>query len=171
MRTLVLDNSFYPVSIVNWQKAMILLVTGRATVVKSYEEVFIRSIRDEYNLPQILKLMGTFKRHIEVKFSRFNVYWRDKWTCQYCNERYPKDQLTFDHVMPRCRGGETDWSNVVTCCKDCNCKKGGRLLKDTNFKLKKEPKKPRWVPQMHLRITEDDPEDWTHWIPEKLYAC
>ena len=165
MRTLLLDNKFYPLRVVNWQKAMILFITGRAEVVDEYEEIKIRSISMTFQLPKILRLLTGHTSRREVKFNRPNVYWRDNYTCQYCAKNFSHKELTFDHVLPKSKGGPTTWENVVTCCQACNCKKGSRLLDECHMKLLKKPTKPPWAPQLCIKLTKEDPEEWWYWIP------
>ena len=165
MRTLLLDSTFFPVRIINWQKAMILLLTGRAEVVTEYDDKLIRSTTKSFSLPKILRLYNKHHERQKVKFSRLNVYLRDNYTCQYCSKHFRFSELTFDHVMPVSKGGETSWENIVTCCKSCNSKKGAKLLNETNFKLLKQPKKPNWSPNMCLRLKANDPKEWFQWMP------
>lgn len=165
MRTLLLDSTFFPVRVVGWQKAMILLLSGRAEVVDEYSEIPIRSISQSFNLPKVLRLFNRHKSEKKVRFTRQNVFWRDAWTCQYCAVRFPAKELTFDHVIPRAKNGETSWENVVTACRACNIKKAAKTLQEANMKLIKPAQKPRWTPVICLRLKEDDPEEWTQWFP------
>jgi 5-methylcytosine-specific restriction endonuclease McrA len=86
----------------------------------------------------------------KVKFSRYHVFLRDQFTCQYCGEIYPKTHLNLDHVVPRSRGGKTHWENVVCCCLGCNHRKGGNLPQEVGMGLIREPAKPRWVSLMDM---------------------
>jgi 5-methylcytosine-specific restriction endonuclease McrA len=165
MRTLLLDSTFFPVRIINWQKAMILLLTGRAEVVTEYDDKQIRSTTKSFSLPKILRLYNKHHTRQQVKFTRLNVYLRDNYTCQYCYKSFRFSELTFDHVYPVSKGGETSWENIVTCCKKCNSSKGAKLLNETNFKLLKKPKKPNWSPNMCLRLKANDPQEWFQWMP------
>ena len=91
------------------------------------------------NLPSVIALKSFVKLQRNPNFTRFNVFLRDKFTCQYC---WSKKELTFDHLLPRSKGGKTDWNNVVTACSNCNVKKGGRLISYSDMKLNQEPFKP-----------------------------
>ncbi|TNE99822.1 MAG: HNH endonuclease [Deltaproteobacteria bacterium] len=168
MRTLLLDSTFFPVKIISWQKAMILLLTGRAEVVDEYDDFKIRSVTDSYNLPKILRLYNKHLSSKSVKFSRMNVYWRDNFKCQYCYKKFPTSHLTFDHVMPVSRGGGTSWQNVVTCCVRCNNKKANKTPQEAGMTLMKKPVMPKWSPQLCLRLKKDDPSEWTEWFPSKV---
>ena len=165
MRTLVLDSSFFPVKIVDWKRAMLLLLTGRAEIVDEYDDLIIRSPEKEHTLPKILRLFSKHQQKYNVKFTRINVYTRDKFTCQYCHTRFQMKDLTFDHVIPQSKGGKTSWENIVTCCRDCNGKKGAKSLNEFGRKLLKTPKRPSWSPVLCLRMKESDPLEWGHWIP------
>jgi 5-methylcytosine-specific restriction endonuclease McrA len=156
------------VKIINWQKAMILLLTGRAEVVDEYEDKLIRSVSASYRLPKILRLFQNHKISLNVKFTRMNVFFRDQFQCQYCAIKLPVNELTFDHVIPVSKNGATSWENVVTCCKACNTKKGSKNLKASGLNLLRVPKKPRWSPELCLRLSDDDPTEWWDFFPEKL---
>lgn len=160
MRTLLLDCNYFPVKIIHWQKAIVLLIAERAEVIEEYQDIKIRSISKSITLPKILKLYKTHKLSFNVKFTRTNVFLRDAFSCQYCGIKQNEKELTFDHVIPVSREGKTTWDNVVTCCKKCNSKKGPHLLHQTNMKLIKPPKKPHWSPDFCFRLEEHDPQEW-----------
>jgi 5-methylcytosine-specific restriction endonuclease McrA len=84
-----------------------------------------------------------------VRYSRVNVFARDKFTCQYCGERPHRSELNLDHVIPRALGGRTTWENVVCSCVECNRRKGGRTPQQARLRLKRIPAKPRWTPLMN----------------------
>jgi 5-methylcytosine-specific restriction endonuclease McrA len=170
MRTLLLDCNYFPVKIINWQKAMILLITGRAEVVDEYSDKLIRTVSTAYPLPKVLRLFQNHRLTFNVKFTRMNVFYRDNYQCQYCSVRLPITELTFDHVVPVCEGGPTNWENVVTCCKDCNSKKGSKSIKEARMKLHKKPRRPNWSPELCLRLKEDDPEEWWDFFPRHKLA-
>lgn len=164
MKTLLLDNSYLPVRIIDWRKAMILFLTGRAEVIEEYGDIDIRSISQSFKLPKVLRLFAHFKRFNRVKFSRHNVFVRDKFTCQYCLAVLKAKELTLDHVIPRSRGGKTKWENVVTSCSKCNHKKGSKLPEEFHLKLQKRPKKPNWAPSMSIQVAPSDPKEWMNWL-------
>ena len=91
------------------------------------------------NLPSVIALKNFVKPQRNPDFTRFNVFLRDKFTCQYCGN---KRDLTFDHLHPKSKGGMTDWENVVTACSVCNVKKGGRLYEKSGMTLSKKPYSP-----------------------------
>jgi 5-methylcytosine-specific restriction endonuclease McrA len=168
MRTLLLDNSFFPVKIVGWQKAMILLITGRAEVIDEYPDRAIRSPAQNYQLPKILRLYNKHRSQKKVRFTRLNVYWRDKSTCQYCYKKHSLADLTFDHVIPISKGGQTNWENIVTACAACNTKKSNKTPKEARMRLLKVAVEPKWSPQLCLKLKEDDPQEWFDWFPGAL---
>lgn len=167
MRTLLLDCNYFPVKIISWQKAMILFLTQRAEVVDEYDDLIIRSVSSSFKLPKILRLFQTHKLSETVKFTRMNVFYRDQFQCQYCSTRLPASELTFDHVVPVCKNGQTNWENVVTCCRPCNTKKGSKTIREAGMVLLRKPKKPRWSPELCLRLIEGDPVEWWDFFPQK----
>ncbi len=149
---------------------MILLLTGRAELVDEYENQKIRSVNESFSLPRILRLYSRHRSSKDVRFTRQNVFWRDQFQCQYCAEQLPGTKLTFDHVLPSSRGGGTNWENIVSCCHDCNTRKGNKTPKEAGMKLVKKPARPRWTPELCLRLKDNDPEQWFTWMPGKKLA-
>ena len=168
MRTLLLDSSFSPVEVIDWKRAIILLLTGRAEAIDNYDDINIRSPNESFRLPKTLRLFNIHRSSRTVKFSRFNILFRDHFECQYCGKHGNAKELTIDHVIPVSRGGDNSWENVVTACGPCNSKKGNKLLKEMGVKLKIEPARPRWTPQVIIKLKENDPLEWLDWIPHKL---
>ena len=130
--------SYYPLSLWCWQDAVKSVFLDRVSIVSNYERK-IRSPSFEMRLPSVIALKSFIKPSEHPNFTRFNVFLRDKFTCQYCGSG---DELTFDHLLPRSRGGKTNWNNVVTACSDCNVQKGGRLLANSGMLLQKKPFQP-----------------------------
>ena len=133
--------SYYPLSLWSWQDAIRAIFRESVVVVSEYERV-VRSPTQEIRLPSVLAL----KEYIPVApapaFTRFNVFLRDEWECQYCGEAFRTQKLTFDHVIPRSRGGRTAWDNIVTACQDCNLTKGSKLPQQCGMFPKSEPRQP-----------------------------
>lgn len=156
--------SKYPLSLNSMKKVIKSILKGRLSVVKEYDDTIIIQNK-EMKLPKIVVL----KKYINVthtpKFSRRNVYLRDNYICQYCGNKFKADDLTFDHVMPRCKGGKTTWDNIVTACRECNGKKGGKTLEESHMKLIHEPKVPT-IRQLeennrkNRKFKEYDENDW-----------
>ena len=130
--------SYYPLSLWCWQDAVKSVFLNRVSIVSNYKRK-IRSPSFEMNLPSVIALKSFIKPSENPNFTRFNVFLRDKFSCQYCGS---KEELTFDHLLPRSKGGETNWNNVVTACSECNVKKGGKLLKNSEMKLNNFPYQP-----------------------------
>lgn len=150
MPVLILNGDYqpltkYPLSLNTVRKVIKSLLKGRVSIVKEYDETIALG-NDVIHLPKIVVL----KKYINVshtpKFSRKNVYLRDNYTCQYCGKRFSPNDLTFDHIVPRCHGGKTTWDNIVTACKTCNGKKGGKTLEEAHMHLLNQP----FVPTMGL---------------------
>ena len=97
---------------------------------------------------------------LEVKFTRRNVFLRDKFTCQYCTKVLPETQLNLDHVTPRDKGGRTTWDNIVTSCFRCNTRKGNKLPEEAGLKLLRRPSVPREIPVTHLIKNHHRVRDW-----------
>ncbi len=164
MRTLLLDSTFFPVKIISWEKAMVFMLLKRAEVVTEYPNKNIRSVSRSFKLPMILRLNRQHYGKLQVPFNRLNIYWRDNYCCQYCNRVEAISKLTLDHVIPQSLGGKTTWDNIVTCCAPCNVKKGNKSLKEANIKLIKKPTRPKWSPQLCLKLKKDDPSEWDQWF-------
>ncbi|MCB9063058.1 MAG: HNH endonuclease [Halobacteriovoraceae bacterium] len=171
MRTLLLDNSFFPIKVISWQKAMILLLTSRAEIVDEYSDFTVRSPRKHFNVPKILRLYSKHQGPKKIKFNRLNVYLRDDFSCQYCTLKFDYNDLTFDHVLPQSRGGKTSWINIVTCCKLCNLRKGNKTPREANMKLKRLPHEPQWSARLVIKMLDDDPEEWFYWLPQSTIVA
>ena len=130
--------SYYPLSLWCWQDAVKSVFLNRVTIVSNYKRK-IHSPSFEMNLPSVIALKSFIKPSENPNFTRFNVFLRDKFICQYCGDR--KD-LTFDHLLPKSKGGLTDWNNVVTACSSCNVRKGGKLYEHCDLKLANKPYAP-----------------------------
>lgn len=130
--------SYYPLSLLPWQEAIKAVVLDRVSIIAEYEEV-VRSQRQVIRIPSVVVLKDYVKPQKRVAFTRFNLFLRDEFCCQYCGA---KGDLTFDHVVPRSRGGITSWENVVAACSPCNLRKANRLLKNSGLSLRRRPRQP-----------------------------
>lgn len=119
--------SVLPLSVIGWQQAIKLMFLDRVKVLETYDNWVIRSERLTIEVPSVCVTTEYFNYKKNVKFSRSNLFLRDLYTCQYCNETFDQKDLTLDHVIPRASGGKTNWENSVTACKPCNHKKGSKL--------------------------------------------
>ena len=127
--------SYYPLSLWCWQDAIKSVFLNRVSIVSTYERK-VRSPSFEMSLPSVIALKSFIEPFKHPNFTRFNVFLRDKFTCQYCGD---KRDLTFDHLIPKSKGGVTDWENVVTACSTCNVKKGGKFYTSYDLGLKRKP--------------------------------
>jgi 5-methylcytosine-specific restriction endonuclease McrA len=161
---LVLNTKFYAVDITNWRRALTLLYTDHAQVVdeeyrtysfddwrdlshmmKSHSGGFVTTPRFRIAIPDVIALRFYDRLPMkEVKFTRRNIYEHYRHRCCYCGKHLPTTELNLDHVIPRSRGGGTDWANIVTSCIPCNLKKGDHLPKEAGMKLLIAPSKPKW---------------------------
>jgi len=160
---LVLNASFEPLHIVSWQRALQLLFQGKVEVVEESEKE-IRTVRFTIKVPAVLRLLSyvPLQRKKEIiRFSRANIFVRDHSVCQYCGEKFGRSHLTLDHVIPIVQGGGKSWENIVTACKPCNQRKGGRTPAQANMNLIKRPKRPKWLPSTTLQVGATiTPERW-----------
>jgi 5-methylcytosine-specific restriction endonuclease McrA len=160
-RTLVIDATGTPVDVVDWQKAILLILTNKAKIIYEYDDQKIHSAYQTFNVPSILQLMGRNKRKKSVAFSRKALFFRDNYCCAYCEEQFSPKELTLDHVTPYCQGGKTNWENIVAACFDCNIKKGGNTPEQAKMPLKFKPYTPKWNPAFFIQLKKQDPlEIW-----------
>jgi 5-methylcytosine-specific restriction endonuclease McrA len=160
--------SYLPLSLWTWQDAIKAAYLDRVDIVAEYDTV-VRSPSTEIRIPSVVVLKDYVKPQKRVAFTRFNLFLRDEFCCQYCGT---KGDLTFDHVVPRARGGVTSWRNVVAACSPCNLRKGARSLAQVGFHLRKPPCQPeasklrnlgRKFPPNHLHDTW---MDFLYWDAE-----
>ncbi len=130
--------SYYPLSLWPWQETIKAVFLGRVDVVSTYDHV-IRSPSFEMRLPSVVSLKSYVAQDRPPAFTRFNLFLRDSFACQYCGS---DEDLTFDHVTPRSRGGRTTWENIVTACAPCNLAKGGRTPREAAMQPRHHPRRP-----------------------------
>ena len=133
--------SYYPLSLWSWQDAIKAVCLDRVHIVSSYDRI-VKSPSFEMFIPSVVSLKDYVRQARHPAFTRFNVFLRDRFQCQYCG---CKDDLTFDHVIPRSKGGRTTWENVVTACAPCNLRKSDRLPKE----IKMWPLQSPFQPSVH----------------------
>ena len=133
--------SYYPLSLCSWQDAIKAVFLERVSVIENYEHE-VHSPNLTFKLPSVIALKDYVTPQRRPAFTRFNVFLRDNFTCQYCTNRFPANELTFDHLVPKCLNGKTTWENVVSACTSCNLKKGRKLIHNTDMKLFKKPLRP-----------------------------
>jgi 5-methylcytosine-specific restriction endonuclease McrA len=130
--------SYLPLSLWPWQEAIKAVWLDRVDIVAEYDAT-VRSQRMEVRIPSVVVLKEYVKPRKRVAFTRFNLFLRDEFTCQYCGARH---DLTFDPVVPRALGGVTSWENVVAACAPCNLKKGSKTLRASGLNLNRKPYRP-----------------------------
>ncbi|MHB1645543.1 MAG: HNH endonuclease [Candidatus Acididesulfobacter diazotrophicus] len=174
---LVLNKSFLPVHITSLKRALILLYQGVAKAVDENYRTFafdswkdisvldktqsVGLVNKFIRVPRVILLINydkVPKRYI--KFSRANIFLRDKNKCQYCGKEFKKNDLNLDHVIPRAYGGISSWENIVCSCIKCNRIKGGRTPEEAGMKLMRKPKKPEWSPYYHISLTNILYKEW-----------
>ena len=138
---LVLNGNYEPLNVCNTKRAMGLILTGKATVLENGRG-FIRTVSRIYERPAVIRLVYVVRRpRPRVRLCKREVLRRDEHRCQYCGRQM--GQLTLDHIMPRYRGGEHRWENLVAACPQCNRRKGGRTLAEARMELLRQPFEPR----------------------------
>ena len=130
--------SYYPLSLWCWQDAVKAAFMDRVDIVAEYDE-YVHSPSTRIRIPSVVVLKDYVKPQKRVAFTRFNLFLRDGFLCQYCGS---KGDLTFDHVVPRASGGVTSWENVVAACSRCNLKKGSKSLRRAGMSLRRAPRQP-----------------------------
>jgi 5-methylcytosine-specific restriction endonuclease McrA len=145
-RVLVLNASYEPLQLVPVRRAVVLLLQEKAELVEAAEQK-LRARSISLDVPIVIRLVRYIKipRRLRLPCSRRGVIARDRDVCQYCGTQPGRSHLTVDHVLPRSRGGATSWENVVTACRDCNHRKGGRTPEEANMVLLSVPRQPQFV--------------------------
>lgn len=174
---LVLNCSFFPLHITSVRRAFCLLYLGIAHVVDEQFKTFdfeswsklavvereetIGLVDRMIRIPRVILLLAYDRMPIgQVRFTRLNIYTRDKSTCQYCGKRFSKSDLSLDHIIPRSSGGRSTWENIVCCCATCNRKKGGRTPHEAGMNLLKRPKRPNWTPFYKISLRDLKRKEW-----------
>lgn len=162
---LLLNITYEPLKIIDWKKAVTLFFLGKVEILEEYGQE-IHSVSFTIKLPAVVRLLRMVKRSkAPVKFSRKNIYARDQYRCQYCGNRFPSEELTYDHILPKSRGGKTVWQNIVTCCVGCNRLKGGLTPAEAGMRLIRKPSQPRWIPALRITIGINEiPQSWRDYL-------
>lgn len=186
-QVLVLNRLWQAINVCSVRRAFALLCDGQAQIVHAEDGNFLthdfRSWRDfsrekpdrdeemvhtiafKIRIPRVI-VLALFDRmpRKEVKFTRHNIFERDKNTCQYCGKHFDKRDLNLDHVVPRDRGGATTWENIVCSCIPCNTRKANRLPHEAGMRLLRKPARPKWRPFLHITFDAKVHESWRHFI-------
>lgn len=138
-RVLVLNSTYEPINVCSTRRAIVLIMKGIART-EEKQEIVYRSPRTSMHIPSVIRLTEYVHIPFERKsLSRKNILLRDHNTCQYCGRVFNPSDLTLDHVIPKSRGGSSNWDNLVACCKKCNNKKGSHMPDEAGMKLIKRP--------------------------------
>ena len=157
--------SIVPLSAISWQDAVTMEWLDRADIIESYADWIVRSPSIEIEVPSIMMLRTYIKVSRVIKYSRYNVFLRDEFSCQYCgyDGAMNPHSLTIDHYTPRHRGGTTHWENVVTACEPCNLKKAHY----DHMQPKREPYQPTYwdmVERRKKRPIAVPSKTWIQWL-------
>lgn len=173
METLVLDAGYQPIDRVTWEKAFTLFFLGKVEIVEEYEDRHIRSATIRWKMPAVIRfLQFVSNKKMTVKFTRENVYTRDRGKCQYCSKNLKRAEITYDHVIPKVQGGKTNWRNIVICCMPCNQKKKDKTPEQAKMKLLKTPTKPKNMPNsMYFTFVwrKEMPKEWKSYCYDMSY--
>lgn len=173
--TLLLNQDFLPISVlplsvIDWRHAVKLMFLGRINVIETYPDWIIHSEKLAINVPSVAVTKEYFNFKRKVNFSRHNMYLRDLFQCQYCEDTFDFCDLTIDHVTPVSQGGKTEWTNCVTSCKPCNFKKADKHL----MKPLRKPYQPDYwalvAAWKHVPFTAKDPK-WNKYLGRDQIAA
>jgi 5-methylcytosine-specific restriction endonuclease McrA len=159
---LFLDSDWQPLRVEPWTRAITDLFLGKIEVIEYSRDRTIKCVGRHIPMPAVVRLLRRFRRDRQaIKFSRLNIYTRDRFACQYCGAQLPAEDLTFDHVVPRAAGGRTAWDNIVTACVPCNGRKANRTPPQASMTLLRKPCKPRFLPTVTVKMdARQVPEEW-----------
>ena len=180
-KVLILNRSYLPIHVTSVRRAFVLLYQGIAKAVNEQYQTFDFASWSDLSISMHDETIGLVNRVIrvprvillvsydrvpkrQVRFSRYNIYARDKCTCQYCGRRLPRQELNLDHVIPRSQGGSSIWENVVCSCHECNRRKGGRTPQQANMPLIRKPLKPQWTPFMQETFSMSRYKEWSPFL-------
>lgn len=162
---LVLNQNYEPLNVCTLKRAIVLVFADKAEILEDYH-IPVRTAADAFAAPSVIRLYRLIRRpRPRVKLTRREIFARDGYTCQYCGIR--GGDLTVDHVIPRSRGGPHEWDNVVTACRSCNHRKGGKTLAEARMRLTKEPFEPRagMYYAIERRMNSSIYDDWLPFLP------
>ena len=131
---------------------------------------WVQAVSFDIIVPRVIRLLFYDRLpEARVKFNRRNIFARDENRCQYCGKRHATSELSLDHVIPRSRGGRTNWDNIVCACTRCNARKGGRLPEEAGLKLVRRARKPRRSPIIRLKLRSGKYSSWKHFLNEAYW--
>lgn len=165
MKTLLLSANYFPIRVISWERAVKMRFEETADVVAEYA-TDVSSPSVTWKVPAVIRERRVAKVKQAIRFSRANVYLRDGYRCQYCGDQFDARELSYDHVVPRCQGGRTVWTNIVTACKACNTRKGGLECDAAGMFPLRAPARPKTLPAARPLIDRDSaPVEWLAFLP------
>lgn len=162
-KVLLLNATYEPLSFISLKRAVVLVLKEKAEVVEEVVERKLRTEQTTFPYPVVIRLISyvPVPRRVTIPLTRRSLLSRDHYTCQYCGAT---DQpLTIDHVVPRSKGGKTEWTNVVAACGSCNRRKGNKALSETKMTLRSKPTKPTYMAVILLGQAKEN-ETWQRYI-------
>lgn len=187
-QVLVLNRLWQAVNVTTVRRAFVLLFQGHAQIVSSNgtnnysthdfeswrdfsrrepdaESEMVSTISFKVRIPRVIVLVmfDCFPKK-EIKFTRHNIFERDKNTCQYCAKVFDRKELNLDHVLPRDRGGKTTWENIVCSCIKCNTRKANHLAHEVGMRLMRMPERPKWRPFVQFHFGGGGDHDWKRFL-------
>lgn len=170
MDTLRLTHDWQPLDIIDWQRAMVLIYEGKVAILEEYADRTVRSAHQVHHIPAVVHhIKPVRKRKLKVRFSRAGIYDRDHGRCCYCARVVAFSSMSYDHLVPRSKGGRTTWENIVLACIDCNREKGSKTLEEAGMRLLTQPHKPaaRGLIAPIYHWDEGLPEEWRNYLPKR----
>jgi 5-methylcytosine-specific restriction endonuclease McrA len=159
---LVINANYEPLNVCSTRRALGLLLSGKAEMLANGRG-YVRTVRLTVPRPSVIRLGAMVKRPApRVRLTKRELFRRDSHTCQYCGQR--TGRLTIDHIVPRHRGGEHIWLNLVTACPSCNLRKGGRTIREAHMSLLRPPREPRATPSYMFGPLIESNADWMPFI-------
>ena len=138
---------------------------------KAPDQDWIRSVNFEIQVPRVIRLLVYDRLPKQtVRFNRRNIFARDGNRCQYCGRRFPTSELSLDHIVPRSRGGDTTWENIVCSCVKCNVRKGGRTPVEANMRLVRPPYRPKRSPLLTIKLGNPKYESWKSFLDNAYWS-
>jgi len=170
-RILVLNAGYEPLGLTSIRRGVVLVQNQTADAVVEGGD-YLRTPSRRVSIPSVIRLKRMIRRPFKrLSLSRQNVFKRDGYTCQYCGSR--EKVLTIDHVLPRSRGGQDTWENLVTACHDCNTRKGDRTPSEAGMSLMRQPRPPNHLAWITFELSSI-PEEWMPFLPQtrakRVYA-
>jgi 5-methylcytosine-specific restriction endonuclease McrA len=149
-RVLVLNSSYEPIHICTVRRAVVMIFKGHA-VLQEPAGFCLRSVSSSFFAPSVIRLLHFVRIPYRNKLaSKNNILIRDRYLCQYCGKPLRSQEVTLDHILPRSRGGESNWENLAACCPLCNVKKGSKLPEEAGLKLLRDPRNGSSFHFIHL---------------------